>query len=96
MNLEYNVKLIYSNLCNAMIRNVNNNFYSISFDILQNEDIQVKIILYSYNEDEKNLVEDLMAEFSALEEKNNVLAAILTTDFKELKLRYKIYESTNS
>jgi hypothetical protein len=94
-DVDYEIKLTYSNLCAAMVRNVNNNFRNISFDILNNKDVQVKVILYNKSEADQELIDDLISEFSSMGITNNVLKPIISTDIKENYLRYLIYQSSS-
>jgi len=92
-NVDCNVKLIYSELCRAMQRNVSNNFQNISFDIINNGDIQVKIMLYSRSDDDYELIDDLIAEFSSTRESNDVLKPFVSINSAESPLRYLIYQT---
>src|SRR5450631_3625504 len=56
------------NLCDAMIRNINDNFISVSFDFIKNAEIVVKIILKKRTQIEDEFIEDMIAEFSALQQ----------------------------
>lgn len=92
-NVDCNVKLIYSELCMAMQRNVSNNFQNISFDIINNGDIQVKIMLYSQSDDDYELIDDLIAEFSSTRESNDVLKPLVSINSAENPLKYLIYQT---
>lgn len=89
--MNYPLKLIYSNISYAMLRNINNNFFSISFDIV-GEDIQLKIILHKKRDIEKRMVDDMIEELSSITETNTILKPIITTDLKAEKLEYIVYE----
>lgn len=75
--MEIEVKYQTCNLCDALHRNINDNFESVSFEILDNGDIQVKIVLSELAEQEEEYIDDLIAEFSVLQEKNCVLKPIV-------------------
>lgn len=65
------------NLCDALHRNINDNFKSVSFEIIDNGDIQIKIVLSELTEQEEEYIDDLIAEFSALQERDCVLKPIV-------------------
>lgn len=71
--MEIEVKYQTCNLCDALHRNINDNFKSVSFEILDNGDIQAKIVLSKLTEQEEQYIDDLVAEFSALQVRNCVL-----------------------
>lgn len=75
--MEMYVKYQFCNLCDALCRNINDNFESVSFEIIGNGDILVKIVLYELTEQEENYIDDLIAEFSALQEKDCVLKPVI-------------------
>lgn len=65
------------NLCDALHRNINDNFESVSFEILNNGDIKIKIVLSKLTEQELEYIDDLTAEFEAVQEKNCVSELIV-------------------
>lgn len=75
--MEIEVKYQTCNLCDALHRNINDNFESVSFEILDNGDIQTKIVLMELTGQEEEYIDDLIAEFSALQERNCVLKPIV-------------------
>jgi hypothetical protein len=75
--METEIKYQACNLCDALHRNINDNFESISFEILDNGDIQTKIVLSELTEQEEEYIDDLIAEFSALQERDCVLEPIV-------------------
>ncbi len=75
--MEIEVKYQACNLCDALCRNINDNFESVSFEILANGDIQTKIVLSELTEQEEEYIDDLIAEFSALQERNCILKPIV-------------------
>lgn len=75
--MEIEVKYQACNLCDALCRNINDNFESVSFEILDNGDIQTKIVLSELTEQEEEYIDDLIAEFSALQERNCILKPIV-------------------
>ena len=66
------IKYQTSNICNAMLRNINDNFISISFDFVSNDDILVKVILEKRTEVEDNYIDDMIAELVASQQSDCV------------------------
>jgi hypothetical protein len=64
-------------LCDALCRNINDNFKSVSFEILDNGYIQYKVVLMELTEQEQEYIDDLDVEFSAAQERNCVLKPIV-------------------
>ncbi len=75
--IEIEVKYQACNLCDAICRNINDNFESVSFEITDNGDIQTKIILSEFTEQEEEYIDDLIAEFSAKQENDCILKPIV-------------------
>lgn len=75
--MEIEVKYQTCNLCDALHRNINDNFESVSFEILDNGEIQTKIVLVELTEQEEEYIDELIAEFSALQERNCILKPIV-------------------
>lgn len=75
--MEIEVKYPACNLSDALCRNINDNFESVSFEIIDNGDIQTKIVLSELTEQEEEYIDDLIAEFSALQERNCILKPIV-------------------
>ena len=74
---DIEIKYQTCNLCDALHRNINDNFESVSFEILDNGDIQTKFILSELTEQEEEYIDDSIAEFAALQESNCVLKPIV-------------------
>jgi hypothetical protein len=55
-------------LCDAMVRNINENFSCISFEILSGGDVQVQVILDIATSAEYEYIDDLMAEFTTMQQ----------------------------
>jgi hypothetical protein len=85
------IKKITSELCQAMLRNVNENFDSVSFDVLPDNDIQVRVILKNGTEKEEELIDDLIAEFSALQESDIIRPAQICS-LEEAPLPFLVYK----
>jgi len=75
--MEIEEKYQACNLCDALCRNINDNFESVSFEILDNGDIQTKIVLVELTEQEEEYIDDLIAEFSAVQIGDWVLKPIV-------------------
>jgi len=55
-------------LCQALVRNINQNFVSVSFEVLYDGTILVRFGLSSRSQIEEELIEDAIAEFSSMQE----------------------------
>lgn len=75
--MEISIKYQACLLCESLVRNINDNFKSVSFEVYNNGDIQTKIVLIELTEEEKELIDDLLCEFAARQERNCVLEAIV-------------------
>jgi len=75
--MEIEVKYQACALNEALIRNINDNFESVSFEILDSGDIQTKIILSELTKQEEQYIDDFVSEFSAKQEKDCVLKPII-------------------
>ena len=75
--MEIDLKYQACNLSDALCRNINDNFKSVSFEITDNGLIQIKIVLSESSKQEDEHIEDLVAEFSALQESGCVLMPIV-------------------
>jgi hypothetical protein len=75
--METEVKYQTCNLVDALCRNINDNFKSVSFEINNNRDIQIKIVLSELTEREEEYIDDLVTEFEAVQERNCVLQPII-------------------
>lgn len=88
--MNYQIKLIYSNICYAMLRNINHNFFSVSFGLIKGN-VQVKVILFKKGLREENQIDDLIGELSSLSKNNSILEPIITTELTCEKLEYLVY-----
>jgi hypothetical protein len=73
MNRELYIAYQSCNLSQALLRNINDNFISVSFSVLMTGEILVKIVLEQQSEKELEYIDDLMAEFSSIQTLNCVL-----------------------
>lgn len=92
MNDNFNVKIQAGNLCDALHRNINDNFRSVSFDIDDNGSVQVRIILSQRSEVEEEYIEDIMVEFVALQQTDCVTEPDIQVSDDELPLKYIVYQ----
>lgn len=89
---DIEIKYQTCNLCDSLHRNINNNFESVSFEILDNGDIQTKFILSELTEQEEEYIDDLTAEFAALQDSNCVLEPIVEVRSSSSPLRNLVYQ----
>jgi hypothetical protein len=80
------------NLSQAMIRNINDHFISVSFDFLKGGDINVRIILRQLTKNEENYIEDIMAEFSSSQKSNCVRSPEVLVGEDMLPLKNLVYK----
>ena len=78
-------------LCEALVRNINDNFESVSFEILENGDIQTKIVMIALTEEEQGYIEDISAEFSAKQESDCVLSPLVKIGYSP-PLKHIVYQ----
>jgi hypothetical protein len=91
MNEQAIIEYQTCNLCQAMLRNINDNFLCVSFDLIGDRDIVVRIALAQRTEIEEQYVDDMMAEFSSLQESNCVKPPEIQVGQGKLPLRYLVY-----
>lgn len=89
--MEIEVKYQVCNLCDAICRNINDNFESVSFEIIDNGDIQTKIVLSEFTEQEEEYIDDLIAEFSAQQESDRILSPLIEIGGSP-PLKYIVYQ----
>lgn len=75
---DYETKLQACNLCDALHRNINDDFQSVSFDFDDKNDIQVKIVMNKNIEQNNELFEDISVEFSAVQMTDCVESFLVT------------------
>lgn len=85
------VKYQACNLCDALHRNINDNFISVSFEILPSGDIQTKIVLKRMSHEEETYIEDIAFEFSALQLRDCVLPPIVAIGTDSAPLKHIVY-----
>jgi hypothetical protein len=89
---EVEIKYQTCNLCDALHRNINDNFISVSFEILNGGDIQIKIVLEKMTETENGYIEDISAEFLAKQQRNCVLKPIVEVGVNIFSLKHTVYQ----
>ena len=92
MKDDYYIMFQMGNLCYAMHRNINDNFRNISFRILENGMIQVQVILAELTEAEEEYIDDMCAEFSALQSEDIVPKFIATADSASSPFEHVVYQ----
>lgn len=88
---EFVIKNKMIELCDSIVRNINDNFRNISFNMEQNGHIQIKIILDYITEKEYNYIDDMSAEFEAAQESDVIKKIELTTDINSEPFSHVIY-----
>ena len=81
----------YVNLCDALHRNVNANFESVSFEIADDFTIRVKFILSRRTELEEEHIDDAITEFEALQQTNCVRKPEVEVGMDKLPLEHLVY-----
>lgn len=89
---EIEIKYQACNLCDALHRNINDNFKSVSFEILRSGDIQIKIVLEKLTEAEENYIEDISAEFLAKQQRDCVLKPVVEVGTNIPPLKHTVYQ----
>jgi len=89
------IKYQTSNLCDALLRNINDNFVSVSFDFVGNNDVLVKVILAKRTEVEDSYIDDMSAEFAASQLRDCVRKVQVEVGKHHLPLQNLIYQRAN-
>ncbi len=79
------------NVCQALVRNISNNFLSVSFALTRSKLIDLKISLESATLTDYNLIEDFVAELSALYEYDCVGNVLIVEGSEHLPLSNLVY-----
>ncbi len=79
------------NLCGALHRNINDSFESVSFEELDNGNIQIKIILNQKTAIEDEYIDDIAAEFSAMQQTDCVLKPLVEIGKNKEPLTFIVY-----
>ncbi|MBI2273954.1 MAG: hypothetical protein HYU70_09175 [Bacteroidetes bacterium] len=90
--ISYELKFQFCNLSDALHRNVTDNFESVSFNITKDNFIQVQVVLKEKTSTDMEYIDDFIAEFSALQETDNVLPPIVKEKDKNLPLKYVVFQ----
>ncbi len=86
------IKYQSCNLCDALHRNINDNFESVSFDILDNGEIQVKIVLEKKTTIEEEYIDDIIAEYSSMQKNDCILKPLIEIGYKISTLSNLVYQ----
>jgi hypothetical protein len=86
------MKFQFCNLIDALHRNVTDNFESVSFNITTDKFIQVQVILNKKANADIEYIDDLITEFAALQEVDNVLPPIVKIKGDALPLQYVVFK----
>lgn len=89
------IKYQACNLCSALLRNINDNFKSVSFEFINEDEIQIKIILHKRTGVEDDYIEDMITEFSSLQESNCVALPIVEVGNHRQPLQNLVYNKAN-
>ena len=81
------------NIVEALLRNINDNFKSVSFEIKRNGDLQVQIVLYKQTELEEEYIDDMMVELSALQINDRVLEPIVKIGENHAPLENLVFQN---
>lgn len=81
------------NVSTALCRNINDNFRSVSFEILDNGDIQVKVVLSTRTEVEEEYIDDMSVEMAASDELDRVLVPIIEVG-NDVPLKNVVYRAS--
>ena len=87
------IKFQSGNIANALIRNINDNFKNVSFEIKGNRDLQVQIVLYKQTELEEEYIDDMMVELSALQIDDRVLEPIVKIERNHAPLENLVFQN---
>jgi len=88
---NYDAKILKCGLCDSILRNINDHFINISFDILKGNIIQVKVILDKRTEVEDEYIDEICVEFEAAIGEDIINPFEITTDIKSMHRFYVVY-----
>jgi len=89
--MELEIKFQACNICDSLSRNINDNFNSVSFELMNNGEIQIKIVLNELTHIEEEYIDDFIVEYSALQELNSVLKPIVEIG-RSSPLKHIVYQ----
>lgn len=89
---DYYIKYQACNLCDSLHRNINDNFKSVSFEVLENGDVQTKIVLRKMTQVEEGFIEDISVEFSSKQQRDCVLKPIIEVGTSIPPLKNIVYQ----
>lgn len=89
---DLEIKVQACNLSESLVRNINDNFLNISFDLLNNGNIKVKIILDKLTEIEKEYINEISGEFESKQLSDIVEEFEISTEKNSVPLRNIVYK----
>jgi hypothetical protein len=89
---DLEIKVQACNLCESLVRNINDNFLNISFDLLNNGNIKVKIILDKLTGIEKEYINEISGEFESKQLSDIVEEFEISTKKNSVPLRNIVYK----
>lgn len=91
MTEQHFINVQKSILVDALARNINDNFINVSFDLLKNRHIHIRIILEKCTESEEEYLEDISGEFEASQEADILDKYEIIQDKSIKPLRHVVY-----
>lgn len=79
-------------LCSCLHRNINNNFISVSFKIDDDGEIILKIVLKEKSSIEDEYIDDITAEYEALQEADILKEVQILVDKTAMPLENVVYQ----
>ena len=93
INSDLLIKYHAGILCDSLHRNINDNFVSVSFEILRDGTIKIKIVLKSKTNIEIEYINDISAEFEAVQGIDNLSEVEIVVDKYALPLVHIVYST---
>lgn len=85
------IKYHTCNICSSMLRNINDNFKSVSFRVESKGYISLRIVLLNRTETEEDYIEDLVGELSAFEGSEQIKEVQIMVGSDHLPLENLVY-----
>lgn len=83
-------------ICDSLQKNINDNFVSVSFELYNNGKIKIRIILIIKSDVEDGYIEDIIAEYEAVQEKNYIQDVEIIVDKNQIPLENIVYKKNCS
>ncbi len=93
INLDLLIKYHAGILCDSLHRNINDNFVSVSFEILKDGTIKIKIVLKNKTDIEIEYIDDISSEFEAIQGINNLSEVEIVVDKYAPPLAHIVYSA---